>query len=270
MDGKGVEMIGIVNPGAMGTALGADLIRSGHDVAWASNGRGPESARRAHTAGFVDVRSLDDLAERCEVIFAVCPPGAAVEVAGQLAGYRGVYVDANAISPRTAESVAALIRAGGGRFVDGGIIGTPPSEPGSTRLYLSGPDAHRVRSLFTEGLFSVLVLDETCSSASKLKMTYAAWTKISAALLLATRETATNLGVWDALSDEWALSQPQLRGRLEAADRSATEKGWRWIAEMQEIATTFEDAGTPKGFGDAAADLFAHYSPWPAQGSTPT
>lgn len=252
-------MIGIVHPGAMGAALGADLVRSGHEVAWASNGRGAESARRAGAAGLVDVRTLDELADRCDFIFAVCPPGAAVEVAGQFAGYRGTYIDANAISPRTGEQVTGLIQGGGARFVDGGIIGTPPSERGSTRLYLSGADADRVQSLFTDGLFSAIVLDDTCSSASKLKMAYAAWTKISSALLLATRETAVNDGVWDALAGEWALSQPQLSGRLAAADASATQKGWRWIAEMREIAMTFEDAGTPRGFGDAAAEVFAAY-----------
>ena len=34
------------------------------------------------------------------------------------------------------------------RFVDGGIVGPPPREAGTTRLYLSGPEAAGVARLF--------------------------------------------------------------------------------------------------------------------------
>ena len=54
------------------------------------------------------------------------------------AGLRGVFVDANAISPATSRAVARMIEAAGASYVDGGIIGPPPVSAGSTRLYLSG------------------------------------------------------------------------------------------------------------------------------------
>ena len=41
------------------------------------------------------------------------------------------------------------------------------------------------------------------------------------------------------------------------AGESAVDKGWRWVGEMQEIATTFEQAGLPPGFAEAAAEVFA-------------
>jgi len=37
----------------------------------------------------------------------------------------------------------------------------------------------------------------------------------------------------------------------------AAAKGWRWIAEMEEIAATFAAAGQPDGFHLAAAEVFA-------------
>ena len=52
-----------------------------------------------------------------------------------------MFVDANAISPGTAQEVARIVEAEGAGYVDGGIIGPPPSEPGRTRLYLSGSRA---------------------------------------------------------------------------------------------------------------------------------
>ena len=43
------------------------------------------------------------------------------------------------------------------------------------------------------------------------------------------------------------------------AVRSATAKGWRWVAEMEEIAATFAAAGQPDGFHRAAAEIYRRY-----------
>ena len=87
-------------------------------------------------------------------------------------------------------------------------------------------------------------------------MAYAAWTKGSAALLLAARAVARAEGVEDVLVEEWALSLPQLEPDYARAGRSAAAKGWRWIGEMEEIAATFAAAGEPDGFHLAAAEVF--------------
>ena len=87
-------------------------------------------------------------------------------------------------------------------------------------------------------------------------MVYAAWTKGTAALLLAVEQTAIAPGVDADLRAEWAISQQALPGRLAGAHASADEKGWRWVAEMREIAKTFEAAGQPGGFHGAAAEVY--------------
>jgi hypothetical protein len=104
-----------------------------------------------------------------------------------------------------------------------------------------------------------VVVDAGRFAASATKMTYAAWTKISAALLLASHEVATRLDVDDVLDAEWAVSQLDLARRLESARRSAAAKGWRWEAEMREIAATFAAVDEPAGFGEAAAELFGRF-----------
>jgi len=43
---------------------------------------------------------------------------------------------------------------------------------------------------------------------------------------------------------------------LWASARSATAKGWRWIAEMEEIGASMAAAGLPDGFHQAAAEIF--------------
>src|SRR4051794_18789387 len=129
--------VGLLHPGEMGSAVGATLAAHGETVLWASAGRSPATVKRAQDAGLEDAGSVEELCRRSDVIISVCPPHAAVEVAESANGFRGIYVDANPVSPATAQSIERLV----GRCVDGGIIGPPPVERGTTRLYLSGREA---------------------------------------------------------------------------------------------------------------------------------
>src|SRR6188768_1038162 len=140
--------IGLLHPGEMGAAVGAVLRGHGHRVLWASQGRSPETRKRAEEAGLEDAASLEELVRSSEVIFSVCPPHAALDVAGAVAGFHGVFVDANAIAPATAREVAAVVAAGGAESVDGGIVGSPPHADGTTRVYLSGAKAESIGGLF--------------------------------------------------------------------------------------------------------------------------
>src|SRR5438094_9761013 len=135
--------IGLLHPGEMGAAVGGVLRDRGQRVVWASEGRSAETRKRAEEAGLEDAGSVEELVRRSEVILSVCPPHAALEVAASVAGFEGVFVDANAIAPATARDVAAVVEAEGAECVDGGSVGPPPREPGTTRLYLSGPAAPR-------------------------------------------------------------------------------------------------------------------------------
>jgi 3-hydroxyisobutyrate dehydrogenase-like beta-hydroxyacid dehydrogenase len=249
-----MAIVGVLHPGAMGSAVGAALRAAGHEALWASQGRSAASAARARAAGMSDAGTVAALLARAEVVLSICPPHAALETAELATGFDGVYVDANAISPDTARAAQAAV---GARFVDGGIIGPPPSQPGTTRLYLSGDDAAAVAELFDATALEAIVVDGEVGAASALKMTYAAWTKGTAALLVAISATARAHGVDEALLAEWARSQPRLAERYERAVEASADKGWRWVAEMREIAQTFAAAGQPDGFHLAAAEVFA-------------
>jgi 3-hydroxyisobutyrate dehydrogenase-like beta-hydroxyacid dehydrogenase len=140
--------------------------------------------------------------------------------------------------------------------VDGGIVGPPPRREGSTRLFLSGSHANEASVLFEGTRLEPIVLGGSPVAASALKMAYAAWTKGSAALLLAALSSAHANGVEDALREEWSRSQPGLEARWQSAADSAAAKGWRWVGEMNEIAATFAAVGLPSGFHEAAAEMF--------------
>jgi 3-hydroxyisobutyrate dehydrogenase-like beta-hydroxyacid dehydrogenase len=262
MDMPSEPVIGLLHPGEMGAAVGRCLTGAGYEVLWASEGRGPQTAARARAAGLTDVGTPAEVADRADVIFSICPPHAALDVAWAVQGFGGFFVDANAISPATAREVALMVEEGGATYIDGGIIGMPPppSPPPSaghgTRLYLSGEESDAVRGLFDGTTLDARVILTGLWAASTIKMAYAAWTKGTAALLLAARALARADGVEDALLAEWAMSQPSLADRSQAAADSAATKGWRWVAEMEEIAASMTAAGLPDGFHQAAAEIF--------------
>jgi len=241
--------VGLLHPGEMGAAIGGMLVERGHVVLWHPAGRSEQTARRAAAAG---LSAVEDFAD-ADVILSVCPPHAALEVARSLQGAAALVIDANAVSPATAGCIGELLK---DRWVDGGIVGPPPRRDGTTRLYLSGPRASEAAQLFEETRLEPVVLSGSPVAASSLKMAYAAWTKGSAALLLAALGSAQANGVEDALRAEWSRSLPDLEARWHSAADSAAAKGWRWVGEMNEIAATFAAAGLPSGFHEAAAEMF--------------
>jgi 3-hydroxyisobutyrate dehydrogenase-like beta-hydroxyacid dehydrogenase len=251
------ETVALLHPGNMGSTIGAAAASSGARVVWVSGERGEATRKRARQAGLVDVGNLDDALGQSEMVLSVCPPHAAVDVAEQVAAkkFKGVYVDANAVSRATAERIGEIVTRAGASFVDGGIIGSPVKRAGTTRLYLSGPRAAEVAALFTNSMLDARAIGPEPGAASALKVAYAAWTKGTDAMLLAIRSYAAIEGVDDALLEEWRISQPQLEKRCDRAAAVATPKAWRYVGEMEEIAEAFEKAGLPGGFHKAAAEL---------------
>ncbi len=264
--------IGVLHPGEMGSAVGAAARARGARVLWVSTGRSPATRGRAEADGLEDAGTMTRLVTESSVIFSVCPPAAALDVAGEVAafGFRGTYVDANAIAPKTTRRVGELVAAAGATFVDGGIIGPPPRAPGAARLYVSGPAAVDVAVLFRHSMVEAIPVAGPIGAASAVKMAYAAWNKGSQALLLAVRTLAMREGVDDALLDEWTRSQPDLPRRSERAVATNVRKAWRFVGEMEEIAASFEAAGLPRGFHEAAAEVYRRLVGWKDTATSPS
>jgi 3-hydroxyisobutyrate dehydrogenase-like beta-hydroxyacid dehydrogenase len=252
----GKRVLAVIHPGTMGAAVAACLVGCGHEVGWLRTGRSEATLQRASQAGLTPFDDLAELLNHADIVLSVCPPHGALEVARKLAGYRGIVVDANAISPEASMLIGRILTDGGARYVDGGIIGPPPVTAGTTRLYLAGDDGE-VANLFAGSALAAVRLTGAPPAASALKMTYAAWTKTTAALLVSIRRTAAAYGVDDDLVNEWAASQPHLAAAWQRASQQSDEKGWRWSYELAEVGRTFAAAGQPDGFGSAASEVFA-------------
>lgn len=256
---KSGPRVGLLHPGAMGVTVGATLRAGGASVAWASDGRSAATRRRADDAGLRDASSLARLVRESDVIVSVCPPDSADALANEVIalGFTGIYLDANAIAPERAWSLEGRLSAAGARFVDGGIVGPPAIDPGTTTLHLSGPDAAEVAAAFNAGPLEVAIVSDRVGDASALKMCYAAYTKGVTALRAAQLAAAEALGVRSALVAQWERDEPGAGAAAAARVRRVTAKAWRFEGEMHEIAATFASAGLPDGFHSAAAEVYA-------------
>jgi 3-hydroxyisobutyrate dehydrogenase-like beta-hydroxyacid dehydrogenase len=247
----------LLYPGEMGAAVGGCLAKAGRRVVTACAGRSAETRSRAAAAGLEDLGSLDEVLKIADLVLSVCPPHGAMELARQVAGrrYRGIYIDANAVSPDSARAIGRVAEAGGAAFIDGGIVGPPPGNGVRTWLYLCGGQAREIVGIFAGTDIVAEVVDAPLGAASALKMCFAAWSKGSTALLGAIRALARHEGVDEALLAEWAHSAPDLPKRSESIAASAY-KAWRYVGEMEEIAASFAAAGLPDGFHIASADIY--------------
>ena len=214
-------IVGLLHPGEMGAAIGDALRERGHDVLWASEGRSDATRARARRLCATWARSPRSSRSRGDPLDLPAACGARRRPRDRRAS-QASYVDANAISPHARSRDRRVARRASSTA---GSSAPPPRAAGETRLYLSGADAAEVAALFAGSIVDARVVPD----ASALKMAYAAWSKGTAALLLAMRDVARHFGVEDALADEWRLSQPELFDRLASAERSAAKKGWRWV-----------------------------------------
>jgi 3-hydroxyisobutyrate dehydrogenase-like beta-hydroxyacid dehydrogenase len=244
----------------------------GREVYWVSKGRSAATTERAEKAGFREAANLSEIVGSCGLIISVCPPAAAVDQAKAVCSlnFTGVYLDANAVSPDTSRRIAAEVESSGASFVDGGIIGPPAWNKGTTRLYLSGGQAGSVGEIFTGSLLEAVVMGGPVGSASALKMTYAAYTKGTAALVGAILAVAEHEGVREMLQREWSHSIPELADEAVKRVRRTTAKAWRFEGEMRQIAATFTAAGLPDGFHQAAAIVYARQSHFKDYGKLPS
>jgi len=232
-------LIAIIGTGAMGSAVAQRLVAHGCRVITELEGRSAASVQRARDAGMT-AATRDQLAT-ADFVLSIVPPAVATLVAEQLApllaaaARKAVYVDCNAVSPKTVRAIAAVIGPTGWAFADAGIIGLPPTVSGHTVFYAAGPAGLRFAELGSRGL-DVRVLDGPVGAASALKMSYAGMTKGVTAICTAMILAASRAGAAPALRAELGDSRPELLAWARRQLPGAFPRAYRWVAEMEEIA----------------------------------
>lgn len=252
--------VAIIAPGSMGAGVGRCLAENKVTVLTSLVGRGEASARRAREAGMIAVGDAQLI--EADFLLSIVPPGEALALARRLApilrasNKKTVYVECNAVNPKSMLEIADVIATTGAMFVGAAIIGPPP-KPGSknTKIYASGPAAHDLARLNDYGLI-VRVLEGPLTAASALKMSYAGITKGFTALAAAMMLAATRGGSVEALKVELEESQQPLLAWLTRQTPSMYAKAYRWVAEMDEIAGFVDEDHPEHAMFSAAARFY--------------
>jgi 3-hydroxyisobutyrate dehydrogenase-like beta-hydroxyacid dehydrogenase len=254
--------VGILSPGDMGHAIGSVLRQHGLRVLTNLQGRSTRTASLAAQAGIIDVADDHTLVREADIFLSIMVPSQAYACAARIAAAmratqtRLLFVDCNAIAPRSMEAIEHIIHEAGVECIDGSIIGPPPQiGKTNTRIYVSGSSAQRLTILNEYGL-NIQVLGPHVGQASGLKMCYAAVTKGLTALATEALTAGQALGLTTALFNELRDSQNGLFQWFERQVPTMPPKASRWVGEMEEIAQTFADVGLPPQIMEGAAAMY--------------
>ncbi|MFH9393762.1 DUF1932 domain-containing protein [Streptomyces sp. NPDC017556] len=254
--------IGLLHPGSMGSAFGAQLRARGHTVLWCPDGRSDTTRRRAERAG-LEAAALPELVSRSDVLLSLCPPAAAEETAGQVAELGmseagTIYVDANAVSPSRVVNIAD--RLAPMPVIDAAVVGSPPAGGKSPTLYLSGnvEQAERIAELFVGTDVRTHVLGDSIGKASALKLAYSSYQKVSRVLAAMAYGAADTYGVADELL---LIAAKRTRSYLVETDYipKTAARAWRWGPELEDAAALLANAGLPDSLMHAAAATLARW-----------
>jgi len=256
-----VRTVAILSPGDMGHALGRVFKEHGIRVVTCLRERSNRTRELATLAGVENLSTLQELVEQSDLILSVIVPSETIKLAEKVADVirtqraRTYFADCNAVSPETAKKIDTAITAAGGRFINASIIGSPPGKGEPPRFYVCGPYAKTMSELDGKGIVVRLVGDEI-GRASSIKMCYAALTKGSQALWIGLLTTANALGVSEELREELLHSQTSAYRQMEKQVPGIPVKARRWVSEMEEIASTFEQIGLTPDFHHGASKIF--------------
>ncbi len=260
-----MQIIGIVSPGAMGSAVGSAYAAGGHRVVATVAGRSDRTAGLAIQAGLELVPDLDAVVAESELVLSIVPPDQAPATAAAIAdaagrtGARPLVSDWNAVSPTTVRELQRTLANAGLELVDGSISGGPPRADYRTRVYVSGPAADALAAAAPAWL-DVRVVGGEVGLASAVKMCTASMYKGSTAVLAHALLTAHAHGVLPQVLDDLHDSFPTQIDRAARTIAMATTKAERFVGEMREIAATQAGAGLTPALFEAMAEVYGALS----------
>jgi len=253
-----LHKIGIMSIGEMGFHWAKLLKSHGIEVLTYDRDRGEVSRKRSENAGVKSVASMSELVDQAELIVSIVVPSAATKVAAKVAdavtntGRKNLlFLDANAISPMSADEIAKVLKPAGVNFVDGCIIGSAAKMGKGTIVYVSGPDAERLREL-EEFNIPIKVLGSSTNQASAFKVVYAGLTKGLQGLFCELLMGARRFGLLEEIRAQYEESFPGLLDKVAPSIVGLRIHAGRRAEEMDELKRTFNAQGLDSFMAPAA------------------
>ena len=153
-----IESVAILSPGDMGHAIGQLLRKHEVRVITCLAGRSNRTRQLSEQAGITDVPSMKELVTQSDVLMSItvseAVPGLCREIsdAVKTTGTDLLFAECNAIAPALSRDMEVVLKSGGARYVDASIIGGPPRNGSSPRVYASGNNVTEFLQLRDFGL----------------------------------------------------------------------------------------------------------------------
>lgn len=253
-----LQKIGIMSIGEMGFHWAKLLKSHGVEVLTYDQDRGDVSRKRGQNAGVKSLPSMADLVRQADLIVSIVVPSAAVRVASKVAeavimtGRKDLpFLDANAISPMTADEISKVLHPAGVDFIDGCIIGSAARMGKGTIVYVSGPRAQQMQILEQFDI-PVKVLGPGSNQASAFKVVYAGLTKGLQGLFCELLMGARRFGLLKEIRAQYEDSFPGLLDKVSSSIVGLTIHAGRRAEEMDELKRTFDHFGLQSFMAPAA------------------
>lgn len=249
--------------GEVGQTLAADLrARNVHALrAWDTRFADPASgpSRAAASLGVRAATNPHEAAATADLIVSAVTAAQAIQAARSFAPHLradAIYLDVNSVSPGTKQQAAALVEAGGARYVEAAIMSPIAPKRIASPMLLGGPHAQAFLPLARElGFDGTKVFSDDLGRASAAKMCRSVIVKGMEALLAESLLTARHYGVEQSVIDSLRTLFPAENWRTLARymiSRSL-QHGRRRAEEMREVARTVEEAGFDPHMSTACA-----------------
>ena len=259
-----MNTITLMSPGEMGSPIAEQIINSGIRVISPLKNRSKQTCERAKKFRIEDSITLKESIDQSDLIISILVPDAAQELAKDIYKYSNeldkeiFFADLNAISPETVLNMNNTFSNSKVKFIDGGIIGTPPKGKNLPRIYVSGKNSNYFKKLDGLGM-KVIDMAGDIGAASAMKMAYASITKGYSSLLIAAVTLSIRTNNFDTLMKELEFSQPSVFNDLKNL-RSIPSKAHRWIGEMEEISKTYMENKITGDFHSGSRSIYKNVS----------
>ncbi|MBM4255833.1 MAG: NAD(P)-dependent oxidoreductase [Deltaproteobacteria bacterium] len=254
--------VAILYPGDMGHNVGRVLLEDGCTVVTTLVGRSERTRRLTTDAAITMLPSMEAVVAEAAIVLSIIPPTAAKSVAADFVtavretGHRPLFVDANAISPMTAQEVGDMIASSGAPYLDACIIGPASNVRGRCTFYISGSEAATFETQLGKSL-RTHILGDRIGQASAFKMTFSGLNKGLAALLYELTAAGAEFGFLDELLHRYKALLPGVMEALEWLVPSYPMHAARRADEMAELAETLEHFGFSSVMARGTQDTLA-------------
>jgi len=153
--------------------------------------------------------TLEELIKNADLLFALVPGAAAIDVAEKAAPFlkpEQLYVDLTTSSPTDMKKVEQIIKTADAKFADGAMMDTVPKHNHRVPITLCGPDYKEAYEKMTSLGMKIDALGEETGKADAVKLLRSMYTKAHLACVFEMLEAAEHFGVAQYVMDGLAVT----------------------------------------------------------------